>query len=107
MSEKSRFRGPFDKQHSKWGETLLKSEREHIYIISWSLWKQLSWQKSLLVISKILRLFFNALTSNKKYSLINIDNSTQPTQIQLSQKQKTFSELFSVVLRSKLNFEHL
>ena len=26
MSKKSRFRGPFDKQHGKWDQTALKSE---------------------------------------------------------------------------------
>ena len=26
MSKKSRFRGPFDKEHAKWDQTELKSE---------------------------------------------------------------------------------
>ena len=29
MSKKSRFRGPFDKQHGKWDQTLPKSEWHH------------------------------------------------------------------------------
>ena len=33
MSKKSRFRGPFDKQHGKRAETLFKAERQHIYPI--------------------------------------------------------------------------
>ena len=33
MSKKSRFRGPFDKQHGKQAETLLKSERQNVYDI--------------------------------------------------------------------------
>ena len=33
MSKKSRFRGPFDKGHGKWAETLFKSERQHLYQI--------------------------------------------------------------------------
>ena len=49
MSKKSRLRGPFYNQHGKQAETLLKSERQHLNHIYWSLWRQLSWKKSLLV----------------------------------------------------------
>ena len=55
---------------------------------------------------KILRLFANTFTVDGKYSLLNRDNLTQPIQMQLSQKHKTFSELFSKVLKSTLNFDH-
>ena len=64
------------------------------------------WKKSLLVIFKILGLFVNTLTADDKDSLLNRDNLTQPIQMQLSQKQKTFSQFFSEVLICKLNFEH-
>ena len=30
FSKKSCFRGPFEKQHGKWDQTLLKSERRHL-----------------------------------------------------------------------------
>ena len=30
VSKKSRFRGPFGKQHGKWDQTLLKSERQQL-----------------------------------------------------------------------------
>ena len=33
MSKKSRFKGPFDRQHGKRVQTLLQSEREHRYHI--------------------------------------------------------------------------
>ena len=33
MSKKSRFKGPFDKQHVKRVQTLLRSERQHCYHI--------------------------------------------------------------------------
>ena len=55
---------------------------------------------------KIARLFVNALTANDKRYLLNRDNLTQPIQMQLSQKQKTFSEFFCAFLKSSLNFEH-
>ena len=41
-----------------------------------------------------------------KYSLVNTDNLKQPIQMQLSRKQKTFSDFFSAFLKSSLNFEH-
>ena len=63
-------------------------------------------KKSTLVLCIILRLFFNTLSADDKYSLLNIDNLTQPIQILLSQKQKTFSQFFSAFLKSALNFEH-
>ena len=60
----------------------------------------------MLVICKILRLFVNTLTDDHKYCLLYRDNLTQPIQILLSQKQKTFSEFFSTFLKYTLNFEH-
>ena len=63
-------------------------------------------KKSTLVLCIILRLFFNTLTADDKYSLLNIDNLTQPIQILLAQKEKTFSQFFYAFLKSALNFEH-
>ena len=57
--------------------------------------------------SKISRLFPNTLSAHGKYSLLNRDNLTQPIQMQLSRKQKTFSVFFSAFLKSNLNFEHI
>ena len=88
MSKRSCFWTPFNKQHGKRDQTLLKSEWYHLYHICWSLWRQLSWKKYLLVISKFLRLFVKILTADDKYSLLNRDNIRQPVQIQLTQKQK-------------------
>ena len=59
------------------------------------------------MIHKILRQFVNTLTVDDKHYLLNRDNSTQPIQIQLSQKQKTFSEFFFAFLKSILNSKHL
>ena len=60
----------------------------------------------MLVLGKIPSLFLNTLTDDDKYSLLYRDNLTQQIQIQLSQKQKTFSEFFAEFLKSTLNFEH-
>ena len=60
----------------------------------------------MLVLCKISGLFLNTLTDDDKYSLLYGDNLTQPIQILLSQKQKTFSQFGSAFLKSTLNFEH-
>ena len=60
----------------------------------------------MLVLCKILRLFVNTLTPDGKYRLLNRYKLTQPLQILLCQKQKTFSQYFSEFLKSTLNFEH-
>ena len=52
---------------------------------------KLSWEKSVLVICKILGLFVNTLTTDDKYSLLNRVNLTHPMQMELSKKQKKIS----------------
>ena len=42
----------------------------------------------------MVRLFVNALTAADKDYLLNRDNLTQPIQMQLSQKEKTFPQIF-------------
>ena len=59
----------------------------------------------MLVLCKISGLFLNTLTDDDKYSLLDRDNLTQPIQILLSEKKKTFSGFFSAFLKSTLNFE--
>ena len=88
ISKNSPLRGPFDKQHAKLDQTLLKSERHHVYHIYWSLWRQLRWKKYLLVICKLLGMFIKTLTADHKYSLLRRDNLRQPIRIQLLQKEK-------------------
>ena len=58
------------------------------------------------MIHKILRLFVNTLTVNDKHYLLNRDNLTQTIHMQLSEKQKSFSQFFFAVLKSILNFKH-
>ena len=103
---KACFGGPFEKQHGKWVQALLKSQPDCLYHIYWSLWKQLIREKSLLVTCKILRLVVNTFTADEKYSPLNRDNLGQPIHMQLSQKQKTFSRIFFKFLKSILHLEH-
>ena len=60
------------------------------------------WKKSLLVIHKILRPFVHTLAVNDK---LNRDNLAQPIQLELSQKQKTFSQFVFSFLKSILNYK--
>ena len=60
----------------------------------------------MLALCKILGLFVNTLSEDDKYCLLYRDNLTQPIQIPLSQKRKTFSQSCSAFLKSTLNFEH-
>ena len=52
------------------------------------------WKKFLLVIHKILTLFVNTLTVDDNHYLLNRDSLTQPIQVLLSQKEKSFSQFF-------------
>ena len=107
MSKKSRFRGPFDKQHGKRAQALLKSTLQHLDDIHRSLPRKLSWKKSLLLTCQILGLLVNTLATDEKYPVLNRDNLTIPIQMQLSQKKKTFSQFLPSFLKSTLNFKNL
>ena len=98
---------PFHNSHGKRTETLLKSERDQLSHIYWSLWMQFSCEKPVLVMCKIFELFLNTLTAEDKYSLLKRDNLLTHAQMQISQKQKTFSQFFLTSLKLRFNFEHL
>ena len=106
MSKKSYWRGTLEKQDGKRVHALLKCPSQHLYHIHWSLPTQLSWKKSLLLTCKVLGLLLNTLAPNEKYPVLNRDNLTIQIQMQLSQKQKSFSEFVAIVSKSRLNFEH-
>ena len=106
ISKRSRFYWSFGKQHGKRAKTLLKFQWQHLYHVYWSLWRRLTSKNSLLVICKISKLFPNTLNADGKYSLLNGDNLTQHLQIQLSQKQKPFSQFFCRFLKSSLIVKH-
>ena len=63
-------------------------------------------EKSLLAIQNIFELLVNTLTPDGKPSLLNRDNLTQPIQLQISKKQRSFSHFLSVFSKSSSNFEH-
>ena len=106
MSKMSRFRGPFDKQHGKRSQSLLKSGSQHLYHIYWSLPRQWSWEKSLLLTCNFLGLLVNTLAADEKDHVLNRDNLPITIRMQLSKKHKTFSQFYPTVFKSSLNFKH-
>ena len=106
MCKKSRFRLPFQKEHGKRLSALLKSKLQHVYHIYLSKGKELNCKKSLSVIWKILRLFVNILSAVDKSFVPKREYLMQPIQMQLSQKEKTFSQFLSPFSTSRLNIEH-
>ena len=84
-SKKFCFRTPFGNQRVNGFQTLLKSVRHSYYpLFSWIRGK-LSFKKSALVNSEILRLFVNTLTGDGKYSRSNMQNLQQQFQTPSSQ----------------------
>ena len=106
MSKKSRLRGWFDKQYGKRAQAQFKSSSQHLYHIHWSLVRKLCLKKSLLLTCQISGLLVNTLATDEKYPVVNRDNLTIPIQMQLSQKQKSFSQFFGAFFKFSLNFEH-
>ena len=99
FSKKSCFDGPFDKQHGKRAQALLKSVSEHLYHINRLLPRQLSWKKSLLLSFQILGLLVNTLAADDKYPVLYRDNFTVPIRMQLLNQGKTFSDFFPAFLK--------
>ena len=63
-------------------------------------------EKCFLVICETLRLVVKRCTADEKYSLLKRVNLTQPIQMQLSQKERIFTEFFSAIFKFILNFDH-
>ena len=105
MSKRSRFRGPINKQHGKRAQAPFTSGSIDLYHIHRSLSSQLSWKKSLFLTCQILGLLVNTLAADEKYPVPNRDNLTIAIQMELSEKQKTFSQFFAAFLKCRLNFE--
>ena len=103
---KSRSRGPPNSWHGKRAGTLLKSERQNLYHIYWSLWTQFSWKKSPLMTFKVLGLFVNPLPPDDKYFLLNRGNLLQHFQMQLCQKRKKNSHFLLTFSKFRLYLEH-
>ena len=104
-SRRSCFRTPLGNQNVNGIQTPLKGARHHYYpFLPWTSGK-LSCEKTALLWLKILRLFFNTLTADDKYSCRNMQNFLQQLQTLLSEKRKTFSRFFIPFLKCAWNLE--
>ena len=65
----------------------------------------MSRKKSVLVRRKALELFVNTLSADDKYSLLNRDNLAQPIRMQLSEKEKAFSQFFLCIFEICAKFK--
>ena len=98
-SRRSCFRTPFGNQRVNGFQTPLKVARHHYYpFFPWILGK-LSWKKTALLWSKILRLFANTFTADGKCSFRNMQNFGEQFQTLLSQKRKTLSGFFWISVK--------
>ena len=66
----------------------------------------MSWKKSALVLSEVLRLFSDTLNADQKYSRRNMQSFLQQLQTPISEKQNTFSGFFIAFLEYASNLEH-
>ena len=94
LSKKYRCRRAFESQHVKGCQTLVKSALENFHYIFSSLWWNLVCKTPPLVISWILGVFRNTLTSNDKYPLGDSENLSCLIQMQLYWKPKIFIIVF-------------
>ena len=93
------LRTPFGNQRVNGFQTPQKVARHHYYPFSPWIFGKLSWKKTALLWSLILRLLANTLTADDKYSCRNKQNFLQQLQTLLLQKRKTFSWFFIAFLK--------
>ena len=98
VSTKSHFRRPFHQQHGKRAQALFKSGSQQLFHFHRSLPRKLTWKKSLSLTWKNLGLLINTYAAYEKYLVLYGDNLTISIQMQLSHKQKTFSQKKNLTL---------
>ena len=106
LSKEHRFRTGFGIQHVKPSQMVAKSRWECFYHVFSTFLANLIWKMSPLVLGEILEVFLNILTADGKYRVQGCGNMQLPIQMQLSEKQKIFSEIFIPFLESTSNFKH-
>ena len=94
LSQEHRFRTGFGHQHVKACQLLAKSPWERFDHFHLKFSAKLFWNMSPLVLGEILGIFVNTLTADGKSPVPGCENLQLPIQMQLSEKQKTFSEFF-------------
>ena len=105
LSKRRRFRTRFDRPYVKASQVLPKSPWEHFYTLVSSFSGKLIWKMSPLVLGEIFGVFVNTMTADGKYPVEDCENLPLSIQMQLSEKQKKFSDfsLHFLNLNKKLN----
>ena len=106
LSKEHRFRIVFGSQHVKASQMLEESPWERFYHVFSSFSGKLIRKMSPEVSGKMLAFSVNTLTSDGKYPVQGCENLQLPIQMQLSEKQKTFSEFFMLFVESISKFKH-
>ena len=106
MRESSFFRTPFESQIVHEIQTLLNSAGHPIYLYFAVVQRILSQKTSLLVRSKIVAVFNKALAVDHISFRHNWGKFLQHVKIPLSQKGKTFLEIFIAFFQSTQNLTH-
>ena len=106
LSQKGCFRTRFDSKHVKASEVFLKSKWEHFrHLFSLISIKLIRKMCPPIVLREILVVLLNTLSVDGKYPGQYCENLQLPIQMQLSEKQKTFSDFFVPFLESTSNFK--
>ena len=104
LSQEHRFRTGFGSQHVKASQLLPKSPTERFYHVILSFAMKLIWNMSPLLLGEMLRMFVNTLAIDLMYPVQGCENLQLPIEMQLSEKQKNFSEIFVPFLEYTSNF---
>ena len=105
-TKKHRVRTLIDGKHVKVSQTLVKSSRkpfDHIFpsLLGEMIRKIYPWLKF-----EIIGVFVDTWTADYKYPVPDCENFKFAIQIQLSEKQKTFSKFFIPFMEAPSNFKH-
>ena len=100
MRVSSCFRTPFPSKRVHGSQTLLQPALQHFYANFQLIYDILSWKTFPLVRSKILQLFGKTLIADRMCSRHRWDKLPKQVQTLLSQKPRTFSQIFLSILES-------
>ena len=101
------FRMTFSSNRFHGSQTLLQPALQHFYPNFPLIKDKLGWKLSNLVISEILRLFGNTLTTDHMYFRHRWEKFLQQLQSLFSQKRIIFSKIFILFLESTQKFLHI
>ena len=100
------FRTHFASKGVHGSQTLLEPALQRFYPNFSLIWDKVSWKRSPLVRSKILGLFCNTFNADRMSSFHRLEKLSRQVQTLLSQKRRTFSDIFLAFSECTQNFAH-